>query len=148
LISPIVGGGEELAGRLAGEALEVVGEVGLIEIAGGVGEVGEGVGLFGRIGIDDMAQADDRSEVFGGHADVFSESFFEGVLADIELFCEVADADGAFCLLDRRNSRVEEAVGGRSYFGAEELLDRLCPFGVGRRFRELCGDGWHVRIAF
>ena len=34
LTLPVVGGGEELAGRLAGESLEVVGEVSLIEIAG------------------------------------------------------------------------------------------------------------------
>ena len=57
LILPVVGGGEELAGRLAGESLEVVGEMGLIEIAGRVGDMREGVFFFGRVGVDDMTKA-------------------------------------------------------------------------------------------
>ena len=69
--------------------MEIVGEMCLIEIAGGVGQMGEGVGR--AIVVDDMTEADERREVFCGHADGPAKAFFESVLAYIELFCEALD---------------------------------------------------------
>lgn len=148
LLLPVVGGGEELAGWLAGESLEVVGEMCLIEIAGRVGDMCEGGGFFGVVVIDDMTQTNDRREVFCGYANGFTESFFEGVLADIELFCKTVDRQCAFCCPEYFYGLADEGVGGRCYFGAEELLDGLCPFGVGGHFRELFGFAVYAGVAF
>ena len=91
----------------------------------------EGVCFFGRVSVDDITQADDSGEMFCGQSDGFPESFFEGILAYIELFCEAIDGFGAFCRLKCFYGLPDEGVGGCSYFGAEVLLDEGCSLGVG-----------------
>lgn len=81
----------ELGGGEVEELPEVLAEVGLVGIAGLVGQCGEGdIGIV----LNEFAgvvEAEDAGEEFGGEADVLKKVPFEGAGVDVELFCEVGD---------------------------------------------------------
>lgn len=132
---PIDGGLEEFLWRAAGEVTKVLYEMRLVEIAGFISGFGERQ-IIGVI-LDQGSKPDNGSVLFWRGADKRSESLFEGVLAEMQRGCEMADADDSLMLTDQLYGIADQGI---LFFGDQMALQKgfglYYPFFIGGGFCE------------
>src|SRR6266853_2105271 len=103
-----------MRGAEAGEGVEVVGEVGLVVVAAGEGELGP-VDVGSAVDeLDGLLEALDAAVEFGGDADLLAEELGEAARADSDVAGEGGDGGGAGGLVEAGEGVVD---GGGSALG-------------------------------
>jgi len=109
--------------------------MGLVEIAGIVSGFGEGC-LAGGF-CNKASQADDGGVLFWGSPYGRPESFFKGVLADVEGGCQLFYLQAAIVLPDQLECAADEGIrAGIDQVLEEEGLYEIDPIPVGGGFGE------------
>ena len=114
VVGPGALGGGVCGGAQAGEGVEVVGEVGLVVVAAGEGELGP-VDVGAAVDeLDGLLEALDAAVEFGGDADLFAEELGEAARADADVAGEAGDGGGAGGVMEAGEGVVD---GGGSALG-------------------------------
>ena len=114
VVAPAALGGGVVGGAEAGEGVEVVGEVGLVVVAAGEGQLGPWNVEAAVHRLNGLLEALDAAVELGGDADLFAEELRDAARAVADLAGKLGDGDGA---------------GGAVEVGEGEVDDRQAALG-------------------